>query len=172
MRPRHAGPVSSESSTPPLVPEKEARDSRLGTPSRALGSTPSAVACLALLLPAGCTDRFISLRTEPPDAVAYLDGKEVGHTPCEVPFTWYGDRELVLQKDGFRTTSQILEISAPWWQWPIFDVLTDILLPFRFTDRHEFTIVLAPRSQDPKELEEVRKRAEELRRRAAQEQKP
>lgn len=127
---------------------------------------------LSLLLLTGCTDRLISLRTEPPDAVAYLDGKEVGHTPCEVPFTWYGDRELVLQKEGFRTKSQILEISAPWWQWPILDVLTDVVLPFLFTDRHEFTIVLEPRSQDPKEAEEVRKRAEELRRRAAQENKP
>jgi hypothetical protein len=129
-------------------------------------------AALGLLLLGGCTDRFINLRTEPPDAVVFLDGKVVGRTPCEIPFTWYGDRELVLQKDGFRTKSQILKISAPWWQWPIFDILTDVVLPFRFTDRHEFAIALDPRSQDPKEAEEVRKRAEELRRRAAQEQKP
>jgi hypothetical protein len=119
-----------------------------------------------LFLLAGCTDRFLSIRSEPDGAKAYLDGKEIGTTPCEVPFTWYGGRELVLEKTGFRSRTEILDVNAPWWQWPILDFITDVLLPFTITDRRPFLFPLVPMEADAKTIDEVRKRADELRQRS------
>jgi hypothetical protein len=128
------------------------------------------LAPLALLLLVGCTDRLLSIRSEPEGATAYLDGRAVGVTPCEVPFVWYGGRELVLEKEGYRSRTEILDVAAPWWQYPVLDFITDVLLPFTLTDRREFSFPLEPQSTDPGRIDEIRKRAEELRLKARENQ--
>ncbi len=117
-----------------------------------------------LLLLTGCTDRLLEIRSEPPEADVYVDGKRVGKTPCAIPFTWYGDRELVLEKEGYRSRTEILRVRAPWWQWPVLDFITDVILPIRLVDRRFFFFPLAPQRPDPRQAEEIRRRAEELRR--------
>lgn len=124
------------------------------------------IAPLALLFLVGCTERLLSIRSEPEGATAYVDGKAVGTTPCDVPFTWYGGRELVLEKEGYRTRTEILDVDAPWWQYPPFDFITDVLLPITVTDRREFAFPLQKQSTQPGEIDEIRTRAEELRKKA------
>ena len=120
------------------------------------------------LLLAGCTERWIQVRSEPPGATVYIDGERVGTTPCETPFVWYGKRELVLEMDDFLSHTTMISLPAPWWQWPIIDLFPDFLLPWTFTDRHEFSVSLETRTFDPKARGEVRKRAEELKKRLAE----
>jgi hypothetical protein len=121
---------------------------------------------LAVPLLGGCVDRLVSIRSEPTGAEVYLDGVKVGETPCEVRYTWYGTRELILEKRGYREVRERVSLSGPWWQYPVLDFVTDVLIPFTITDRTDLTYTLerAPTTQD--ELVEVRARAEELRRRA------
>ena len=126
----------------------------------------TAAALVALPLLAGCVDRVVSIRSEPAGAEVYLDGVKVGETPCEVRYTWYGTREVLLEKRGYRERREAVDLYGPWWQFPVLDFVTDVLIPFTIVDRTDLTYTLerAPTTQE--ELLEVRARADELRRRA------
>lgn len=121
--------------------------------------------CLALaalaLAAAGCVRREILITTEPTGASALLDQTPAGTTPCTIPFTFYGKRELVLEKDRFERKRAELDISPPFYQWFPLDFLSEHLLPVTLTDRHEFHFPLSP--IDAENPHEVLKRAEEFR---------
>ena len=44
-----------------------------------------------------------------------------------MPFTWYGNYDVVARADGFRTLKTVRAVNAPWWQFVPFDLLTDFL---------------------------------------------
>ena len=125
---------------------------------------------LAPLVLSGCVDRLISVRSDPPGADVYLDGTKVGVTPptgfLDVPYHFYGDRELLLTRKGHRSHKQIVELDAPWWQIFPFDFLTDVVLPVTLTDRVEMVVTLEKESHGPEEIEETLKRAAEAREKA------
>src|SRR6202000_2421377 len=58
--------------------------------------------CLALLVASlclfsGCVERKITIGSAPAGAIVTLNDEEVGRTPVTVPFTWYGDYDIVLR---------------------------------------------------------------------------
>jgi len=112
---------------------------------------------------AGCVERFAVVRSEPAGAAVYLDQEKVGTTPCEIPYTWYGKRELVLELPRHRPVREIIALNPPWWQYFPLDFVTDVLLPFKITDRAEFSYALEPSSPTAEEREGMRSRAQELR---------
>jgi hypothetical protein len=115
---------------------------------------------------AGCVDRFVSLRSEPPGAVVYLDGEKVGETPCEVKYIWYGTRELVIERKGYKVVREMISLRLPWWQFFPMDFITDVLVPFTLTDRTEFSYSLERDLPTEEERAEVLRRAAELREKA------
>jgi hypothetical protein len=115
------------------------------------------------LLSAGCVDRFISVRSDPPGASVLLDGEPAGRTPVEIPYTWYGTREVTLELRGYRSVTRMVPLPAPWWQYLPFDFITDVLLPFRIHDRTELLFLMEAEPQGPAELEGLKARADELR---------
>lgn len=125
-----------------------------------------AAAALALVLLTGCVERLLAVRSEPPGAAVTLDGERVGETPVEIPYTWYGTRELVVEKRGFREVRRTVELATPWWQYPPVDLLTDVLLPFTITDRTEVELKLEPAPVTREELDDVLKRVAETREKA------
>lgn len=128
---------------------------------------PRALLLLSLpLLLSGCVERFLLVRSEPEGATVYLDGERVGETPVDIPYTWYGTRELVLEKRGFREIREKVALRPPWWQWPGLDFLTDVVIPFTLTDRREAAFHLERAPLTSEELEEVLRRARELRKEA------
>jgi hypothetical protein len=120
-----------------------------------------AVALLVPLLLCGCVERWILVRSDPPDAEVLIDGTPAGRTPLKVKFDYYGDREIVLRKPRFQTHRAVEPVSAPWWQYFPFEFFTDVVLPFRFEDGREFDYVLRPQGE-PEEADRVRDRAAEL----------
>ncbi|MFN3484961.1 MAG: PEGA domain-containing protein [Planctomycetota bacterium] len=123
----------------------------------------------ALWLPAllaGCVERTIYVRSDPPGAVVYLDDERAGVTPCEIPFLWYGKREIVLELQKYRMVREIVTLNPPWWQYFPLDFITDVLVPFTIRDRTELSYVLEPAAPTAQEREEMRARAQELRRKA------
>lgn len=123
----------------------------------------------ALWLPAllaGCVERTIYVRSDPPGAVVYLDDERVGVTPCEIPYLWYGKREIVLELQKYRMVREIVTLNPPWWQYFPLDFITDVLVPFTIRDRTELSYVLEPAAPTAQEREEMRARAQELRRKA------
>jgi hypothetical protein len=124
-----------------------------------------AVFCLALAasmcLSSGCVYRRLMVRSDPPGARVLLDGQEVGNTPVGIPFTWYGTRELKLIKPGFETHTELVKIPTPWYEVFPLDFVSDNLVPFQITNRHEITRQLSPQTVVPSE--QLYDRAESLR---------
>ena len=48
-------------------------------------------------------ERTIKITSQPSGAVVYLNDEEVGRTPTEVSFKFYGDYSVILRKEGFET---------------------------------------------------------------------
>jgi hypothetical protein len=122
------------------------------------------VAALAL---GGCVERFIHVQSDPPGAVVTLDDQKVGATPVDIPYTWYGKRLLSVDLKGYAQVREIIALNPPWWQYFPLDFITDVLVPATITDRSEFSYTLEKAAVSDKELEEVKKRAAELREKAA-----
>jgi hypothetical protein len=123
---------------------------------------------LAVLALGGCVERFISVRSDPPGAIVTLDDQKIGPTPVDIPYTWYGMRLLVVDLQGYTQVRETIALNPPWWQFPPIDFITDILVPATITDRREFSYSLDKVTAQPdKGLEEVKRRAAELRERAA-----
>ena len=125
-----------------------------------------ALLLLAPLLLAGCVERYIALRSEPAGAEVYLDGEKVGQTPIDIPYIWYGTREVVLEKRGYREIRERVALNPPWWQYPVIDFVTDVLIPFTITDREEFSFHLERAPLSREEIDETLKRAEETKAKA------
>ena len=120
----------------------------------------------AALSQAGCVERLLAIQSDPPGAAAYLDGEKVGTTPCEVTYTWYGTRVLVLELRGYSLVRKEIVLDPPWWQIVPIDFITDVLIPMTLRDRHSVTYTLDPAPVSPEEVDAVLERAEELRKRS------
>jgi hypothetical protein len=81
----------------------------------------------APLMLIGCMQRELVVQSDPPGAIVSLNDREVGRTPFKKTFLWYGNYDVVVRKDGYRTLKTTDEVTAPFWQWVPFDLLTDFL---------------------------------------------
>ncbi len=52
------------------------------------------------LLCTGCIERLITVSSQPPGALVYLNDEEVGRTPVTVPFRFYGVYDVRLEHEG------------------------------------------------------------------------
>lgn len=93
----------------------------------------------------GCVHRRMTIRSVPTGALVKVDGDEIGYTPVSVDFTYYGTREVTLTKDGYETQNVMQKVKTPWYQTFPLDAVSDNLLPFEVTNRHEFTYQLQPK---------------------------
>jgi len=119
-----------------------------------------AFVCVGLSL-AGCVERRLTITTKPAGAVVYLNDEEVGTTPVEVRFTWYGDYDIAIRKSGYETLRTHRRIDPPIYEWPVFDVVSELLLPVSLRDERHWHFELTPQHLPDKES--LLKRAEEFR---------
>lgn len=127
--------------------------------------------CLPLSMNFGCVERTVSINTEPQGATVFLNDQEVGTSPVKVPFTWYGDYDIIVRKAGYETAQTNRRIEAPWYQWPIIDLFSECLMPFTIRDDRTLdTIVLDNRR--PVQKEDLLRNADEMRTQAVGENGP
>jgi hypothetical protein len=117
--------------------------------------------CLAVCLP-GCVTRRMTVRTNVPGAQVYVDNYEIGRTPASTDFTYYGTRNIRIVKDGFETLTVQQPVTAPWYQIPGIDFLTENIWPFEVRDERQYTYNLQPQYVVPTDA--LVGRAEDLRR--------
>ena len=122
--------------------------------------------CLLATLPAGCVERTITITTDPPNALVYLNDEEIGRTPVTVPFTWYGDYDVIIRKDGYKTLKTHKRINAPVYEWPGLDLFFEVFWPGTIKDQHYWAFVLEKAMPVPRE--QLIERAFELRRQAGE----
>jgi len=127
-------------------------------------SLPAAVLGGLTLLSVGCVERTLTIRSAPDGALVHLNQREVGRTPLTVDFTWYGDYDVVLRKDGYQTLTTHRRIHAPWYQWPGIDFVTECLIPATITDHQEIAFELQP--AEPVRRAELLQRSEAFRQQA------
>jgi hypothetical protein len=92
---------------------------------------------------AGCVERVLYIKGDPPDARIFLNGKEVTDpTPVKINFDYYGDFEILIVKEGFNSRKIVLPVGTPWYQLPILDFIFEVLVPFKIQDtrRIEYTL--------------------------------
>lgn len=126
---------------------------------------PSATALLLLVclttLSAGCVRRRMLVRTNPPGALVSIDNQQIGISPAATSFTYYGTREIRVEKDGFNTETLRHRVTAPWYQWIGIDFIAETLWPSEIRDERVIDVTLTP--QTIPRTDEVIRRAEDLR---------
>ncbi len=124
----------------------------------------SVVSMLLLVTLVGCVRRTLTITTDPPHALVFLNDQEVGRSTVTSDFLWYGDYDVVIRKEGFATLSTHWDIKAPWYQMVPLDFFAEVLWPGSIHDRHSRHFILKP-AQYPT-AKELIERAEQTRERA------
>lgn len=124
------------------------------------------IVCLCVLS-LGCVERRLLITSEPAGALVYLNDQEVGRTPLEVPFTWYGTYAVRLEREGYKTlqTEQIAD--RPWWEAPGPDLFAEAMPGKRVEIAWHLEMLRAePASEvDPQRVLEFAEQIRELNRR-------
>ncbi len=100
------------------------------------------LACVWLM--AGCMHRRVTVISDPPGALLFVDGDEIGQTPVSFDYTYYGTREFKLVKDGYRTVTELRELRTPWYQVPPLDFVTDNFALTKINDYRTLQFRLEP----------------------------
>jgi hypothetical protein len=104
----------------------------------------------------------MTIRSNPPGALAYVDDYEIGITPITTPFIYYGNRKVRLVKDGYETLTEIRPVRPPWYEVPPLDFVSENLLPGKLRDQRMLDFQLQPQAVVP--TDQLLGRAEALRR--------
>ena len=112
----------------------------------------------------GCVRRTITITTDPPGALVFLNDQEIGRSEVTTDFLWYGDYGVALRKDGYETFKTHWQIKPPWYQYMPIDFFAEVLWPGHIHDAHTAHFVLEPRELPS--AEELAERAVETRDRA------
>jgi len=79
----------------------------------------------------GGNQRTIRVTSEPAGALVWLNDVEIGRTPVETDFTFFGTYDVRLRLDGFEPVTTSRKASAPLHEWPGVD-LAAAVIPMRF----------------------------------------
>ena len=74
----------------------------------------------------GCVKRTISITTTPPDALVWVNDREVGRTPLTFEFTYYGEYDLRLELDEYEPIMTTAWTQQPLWDAPFVDFVSDV----------------------------------------------
>ena len=61
------------------------------------------LAGIVVALATGCVQRRMTIRSNPPGALVYVDDYQIGSTPVSHDFVYYGTRKIRVVKDGYET---------------------------------------------------------------------
>ncbi|MEM6690556.1 MAG: PEGA domain-containing protein [Planctomycetota bacterium] len=109
----------------------------------------------------GCVRRRMTVRTQPAGATVSVDNQVIGTSPAASSFVYYGTREFLIEKDGYRTEKIRRNIRPPWYQFPGVDFISETLWPGELRDERIIDVQLVPKAVPSKD--EVLDRATQLR---------
>ncbi|MBX7168338.1 MAG: PEGA domain-containing protein [Pirellulales bacterium] len=119
-----------------------------------------AVASLVCAAP-GCVQRRLTVRSNPPGALVYIDDYEIGTTPVATDYIYYGTRKIRLVKDGYETLTVQQPIKTPWYEYPVAEFVSENLVPWEIRDERVLDYQLVPQVIVPSD--QLLGRAENLR---------
>ncbi|MHC5009630.1 MAG: PEGA domain-containing protein [Planctomycetota bacterium] len=128
-----------------------------------------ALVLLAAVALAGCsTKRILTIDSAPDAARVWVNGEDRGQTPVDHVFVHYGVTHVRLEKEGYESLSEDVEISPAIDGYPVIDLPFEILVPER---RFRWTGRMRPLTGEVTEesIQEDIRRAETFRERARRE---
>ena len=105
-------------------------------------------ALMVLFAATGCVRRSLTIRTDPPDALVYVNDDLKGESPVSYDFQWYGWHRVLIRKDGYERVEERKQLRAPVYLWIPFDLVME-LLPFKVRDARTWSYTLAPANALP-----------------------
>lgn len=102
---------------------------------------------IAGLAAAGCVERRFVIESNVPSAQVYIDNRPIGPAPAHTPFEYYGYYTITLVQPGYETQSRRVHVVAPWYAYPPFDFLVEVLWPFHVQDNRRYYFELCPAKQ-------------------------
>jgi len=133
---------------------------------------PHSLVILLLLAPtlAGCLRRSVALTSDPPGAVVRINDEEVGRTPVNAEFKYYGAYDVRVRKEGYEPIATSERLWTPWYEFPPLDFFAN-LTPVRSEfERHYDLDPKAPLTEQQQEA--LTQRARDLRATATGEDAP
>lgn len=113
-------------------------------------SAAAIVACAPLLL-CGCLRTKIVVTSDPPGAVAAMNGRVIGTTPVEKPFAWFWYYDIEAKKPGYESSRQRIRTHTPFWLLPPIDMFFEAL-PFNVHHTKRVHLDLTPVGARPRPL--------------------
>lgn len=104
----------------------------------AMKATHVTALVLIALTSVGCVQRMISITSEPAGALVHLNDEEVGRTPLQVPFKFYGTYDVRLEKDGYKPLWTEQATDTPWWEAPGPDLIAEAIPNVQTTQEWHF----------------------------------
>ena len=95
------------------------------------------------LLLTGCVTRSLTIKTEPPGALVYVNDELKGDSPVTYDFVWYGWHRVTLRKEGYQRLDDHRLLRSPAYLWIPFDMVFE-LMPFPFKDARTWSYTLMP----------------------------
>jgi hypothetical protein len=119
---------------------------------------------MVAVLATGCAnvERKMTIETDPPGALVMLNNQEAGRTPFTREFTWYGNYDVQIRKEGYESVKTNQWVVAPIWQWVPFDLVAE-LFPIHLKDHHTYRFELEPAATVPLEEDDIITRAQGMR---------
>ena len=119
------------------------------------------LAAAALVPSWGCVQRRMTIRSNPPGALVYVDDYQIGTTPVSTDFIYYGTRKIRLIKDGYETLTVRQPFPIPWYEIFPLDFVTENLWPWEIRDERVVDLAMSTTASIPPES--VVARAEQAR---------
>jgi hypothetical protein len=96
---------------------------------------------------AGCVERKLTINTNPAGAQVFLNDEEIGVSPVTTSFSWYGDYNITIRKQGCETLQEHRKLQEPLHDNFPFDFLAQVLYPGRIVDAYEWSFDLKPQKE-------------------------
>ena len=119
------------------------------------------IVTISCVISTGCVRRRITVRSNPPGALVYIDDQQIGTTPVSTSFIYYGTRKIRLVKDGYETLTVFEKFRPPWYQLPPLDFISENLTLREWRDERVLDFQLVPRRIVP--TQQLLERANNLR---------
>ncbi len=104
-----------------------------------------AILTAAAALP-GCLQRTLTITSTPPGALVWVNDVEVGVTPLDIDFTFYGGYDVQLRREGYEPVFEHKKINAPLREAPVIDLAAEAI-PVKFDNHVVWHFDLTPAAE-------------------------
>ena len=128
------------------------RRSRAGNARRLARRMALVVLALAVgasLIGCNSVRRRLTITSEPPGAVVYLNNKEIGKTPISQNFVHSGVYNIKCFKEGYEMSETYYKAGCPWYLYPGVDFFSENFVPGEIRDEQHCHVTLAQKREIP-----------------------